>query len=315
MQEYELPNTAAFRPQTGAASYDASQWTGARPTLSHVVVGHYGVSAFLQNAHYFSHAVDIAVESNLDLCLLIWRSGLRKLQARVGDDSFAGDFDPGCFAVLPRETPSLWLNCHHNPSENIHIHIEARRLIDICLRELNGADPPSFGGLLGHSDPLVLAIGEAMLDSIRRDAKPERVYWESLTTTLIVHLLRRWRDHHPGSFHPRKLGGLAAWQVRKVEAYMRERLAEDISLAELAAVAGLSPFHFARAFKRTVGVPPHRFLVEMRVAEAQRLLMITQMNVLEIALCVGYQTNQSFARAFAAVTGAAPSAYRRSIRS
>jgi AraC family transcriptional regulator len=89
--------------------------------------------------------------------------------------------------------------------------------------------------------------------------------------------------------------GLADWQVRKVTAYMRERLDEEIGLEELARLLSLSRFYFATAFRLATGQSPHEWLVGERIARARELLRDPSLPVTEIALCVGYQTPSSFA--------------------
>ncbi|MCM8732498.1 helix-turn-helix domain-containing protein [Hephaestia sp. GCM10023244] len=109
-------------------------------------------------------------------------------------------------------------------------------------------------------------------------------------------------------------GGLAPWAKRRSLELMRERISEDISLEELAAEARLSPFHFARMFKQSVGVPPRVHLTRLRVERASELLEMTEMSVTEIALEVGYSSNQVLARVFSKHQHMSPSDYRRAVR-
>ncbi|KAA2244120.1 helix-turn-helix transcriptional regulator [Salinarimonas soli] len=109
-------------------------------------------------------------------------------------------------------------------------------------------------------------------------------------------------------------GGLAPWAKRRCLELMQERLAEDISLDELAAEARLSPFHFARMFKESVGVPPRAYLTRLRLERACQLLETTDLPVTEIALEVGYSSNQVLARLFVKHRNTTPSDYRRAVR-
>jgi AraC family transcriptional regulator len=114
-------------------------------------------------------------------------------------------------------------------------------------------------------------------------------------------------------FAPAK-GGLAPWAERRCLEMMRARLSEDISLDELAAEARLSPFHFARMFKQSLGVPPRVYLTRMRVEKACELLERTDLPITQIAPEVGYSTNQVLARVFLKHMGLSPSDYRRAVR-
>jgi AraC family transcriptional regulator len=115
------------------------------------------------------------------------------------------------------------------------------------------------------------------------------------------------------AFAPAK-GGLAPWAERRCLELMRARLSEDISLDELAAEAQLSPFHFARMFKQSLGVPPRVYLTQLRVEKACELLEQTDLPITEIALEVGYSSNQVLARVFLKHMRLSPSDYRRAVR-
>ncbi|MFN7101339.1 MAG: helix-turn-helix domain-containing protein [Pseudorhizobium sp.] len=109
-------------------------------------------------------------------------------------------------------------------------------------------------------------------------------------------------------------GGLAPWAERRSVELMRARLSEDISLDELAAEAHLSPFHFARMFKQSVGVPPRVYLTRLRMEKACKLLEDTDLAITDIAQEVGYSSNQVLARVFLKHQGVSPSDYRRVVR-
>ena len=109
-------------------------------------------------------------------------------------------------------------------------------------------------------------------------------------------------------------GGLAPWAERRCVELMRARLSEDISLDELAVEAQLSPFHFARMFKQSLGVPPRVYLTRLRMEKACDLLETTDLPVTEIAFEVGYSSNQVLARVFLKHRRMSPSDYRRAVR-
>jgi AraC family transcriptional regulator len=108
-------------------------------------------------------------------------------------------------------------------------------------------------------------------------------------------------------------GGLAAWQQRNVIAYVESHLAERISLATLAGLVGFSESHFCRAFKRSVGKPPHRYQLERRIECAKTLLADRSVSVTEIALKLGFSDSSSFASAFRRVTGMTATRFARSL--
>jgi AraC family transcriptional regulator len=119
----------------------------------------------------------------------------------------------------------------------------------------------------------------------------QKQYGEALSIVLMHELLRL---NNGASRAKRPIrGGLAGWQEKKVAEYIDEHLSEDVSLATLADVARLSPYHFVRAFKQSFGLPPHRYLSSMRIQQAKSLLANPAMSVTH--------------------TGLTPTAYRRGL--
>ena len=106
-------------------------------------------------------------------------------------------------------------------------------------------------------------------------------------------------------------GGLPAWRQKRVLEFIEQHLAEEISLAALAELADLSVYHFARLFKQSFGVPPHRYHMARRMERARRLLQRPTLSVTQIGIQIGFRETSSFTRAFRRYTGLTPSDYRR----
>lgn len=103
---------------------------------------------------------------------------------------------------------------------------------------------------------------------------------------------------------------IAPWQVRAAIAHMEARLAEPVTLAELAGTVGVSVFHFSRGFRNAIGEPPLKHLARLRIRKACALLAETDLPVARIAQGVGYRSPQAFARAFERLCGCTPRAHR-----
>jgi AraC family transcriptional regulator len=99
-----------------------------------------------------------------------------------------------------------------------------------------------------------------------------------------------------------------------VREHIETNLETSVEIADLAAIAKLSPCHFARAFKLSVGTTPHEYLVDRRLEKAQELLAATDLPLAEIALATGFSDQSHFARRFRDHLGTTPSAFRRSMR-
>jgi AraC family transcriptional regulator len=108
------------------------------------------------------------------------------------------------------------------------------------------------------------------------------------------------------------MGQLAAARVMSVIAFMEERMTEPLVLPDLAAVAHMSQFHFARLFRSAAGRSPHAYLTWLRVERAKKLLARTDMALVDVAASVGYQTQAHFTGVFHKHVGATPRAYRLS---
>jgi AraC family transcriptional regulator len=138
-----------------------------------------------------------------------------------------------------------------------------------------------------------------------------RQYAEALGIVLTHELVRINGDG--GYRGPVSRSGLACWQQKRVAAYIEEHVADDIPLATLAEMARLSPFHFCRSFKRSFGMPPHRYHAHRRIERAKQLLADREVSVTTIALDVGFSETSTFTAAFRRLTGQTPSCYRRNL--
>ncbi|MFV3129687.1 helix-turn-helix domain-containing protein [Niveispirillum sp. KHB5.9] len=114
--------------------------------------------------------------------------------------------------------------------------------------------------------------------------------------------------HHDGAGDG--TNALSLLQLRRVLVFVEQNLDDDLSLATLAAVAGLSPSHFARRFKAALGEAPHRYVLARRVNGAKRLLLETEMPLAEIAAAAGFSSQAHLTGIFGRAVGVTPGVYR-----
>ena len=106
------------------------------------------------------------------------------------------------------------------------------------------------------------------------------------------------------------VGTLPWGRLRRVIEYIQQNLDQALTLAELAALVYMSPYHFARLFKCSTGVPPHRFVVQQRIARACAILATPEPSIAQISRMVGFRSPSHFTTAFRRVTGITPKGYR-----
>ena len=106
------------------------------------------------------------------------------------------------------------------------------------------------------------------------------------------------------------VGALPMSRLRRVTEYIQQSLDKDLPLADLAALVSMSPFHFARLFKGSTGLPPHRFVIRQRIARARACLSTPDLSIAQISRSAGFRTPSHFTTMFRRVTGVTPRRYR-----
>lgn len=139
---------------------------------------------------------------------------------------------------------------------------------------------------------------------------------ERLLTSSVAHeMLSHALIYQVGQRQNLRLkGGLAPALRRQLRDYIEANLSEPISLGQLAGLAALSEYHFARMFRESFGVPPHRYLLARRLARAQQLLRETAMPLGDVALACGFASASHFSNRFRSALGATPGDYRMALR-
>ena len=229
-----------------------------------------------------------------------WRSGGRRLGSRTRS---------GSITVIPEGHDGRW--DMDGPVETSHVAIPDRRL-QAAAAQITGGGRVELVGRVGFEDPSAARILELLSREVPNQEPSARLFVDQAIDLLCIHLVRAHSSFAALALEAPR-GGLADWQLRRVTQYMREHLAEEIGLDELAALVNLSRFHFCTAFRKATGQTPHNWLMILRIEEARRLLETPALAVTDVALAVGYQTPSSFAAAFRKLVGTTPSAYRRAL--
>jgi AraC family transcriptional regulator len=218
----------------------------------------------------------------------------------------------GSISVVPAGSPAL---LHWSGREDtLHIHLEpglvarvAAEAFDLdparlTVPPLDGLDLPHLRAAMGAVDAELTAGGAG-----------GPLAAESLANVLAVHLLR----HVLAPRHPERGrdGTLPRGRLRAVVAYIEDHLGGGPSLEQLAAVARLSPYHFARQFKAATGLPPYQYVILRRVERAKQLLQGGgDLSLADIAADAGFSDQSQFSHHFKRLVGVTPGQFRVSAR-
>ncbi|WP_432378294.1 helix-turn-helix domain-containing protein [Duganella sp. P38] len=174
-------------------------------------------------------------------------------------------------------------------------------------------DAPRLGDLPllnGATDPVLAHLAHIARAAVSPPGPASALFVESLFLTVHRHLRRQYAGIQTA--RPGGAGKLAAWQERCAKEYMEAHLAQNITLAEMAALCKLSVSWFGRAFKATTGVSPYQWLSARRIERAKRLLM-ADTKIVEIALQCGFADQSHLSREFRRAVGASPAAWRQAV--
>ena len=139
------------------------------------------------------------------------------------------------------------------------------------------------------------------------------IVMRALVEQTLVHILRNYSTPRLSEELELSRVGLVDRRIRRSVELMHSQLDQDLTLRSLAAASYLSPFHFARLFKKLTGASPHNYLAGIRTTRAQLLLAETDLSVTEIGARVGYLSGSHFTKAFRMATGATPREFRKSL--
>ncbi len=158
-------------------------------------------------------------------------------------------------------------------------------------------------------DPVVKHLALAL---VQRAAVlgPEKdtLFIDAITLALFAHVAQRYG----GARDPaNRTGQLLPWQLRRVHEWAQAHLQDAMSIAELAALLDLSPSHFARAFGKSMGVPPHKWVLRLRIERAKQLLRVSAMPLSEVADSCGFVDQSHFSSVFLRTEGTTPGRWRR----
>ena len=277
-----------------------------RPTLSSAQVSWSGLAV----EDYSVPACIIAQHKHIENFVHVVLRGSVKYEVLTRGKTVQFDANPGTTFILPRGTIDevRW----RGPTDRVAVAIHPSLLTGALDETVHESDIE----LIEHwnlSDPHIMAVLLAMTTDLTEDCPAGRLYGESLANALAVYLLNRYtvRRYTAAAYR----GGLPGYRLKQVLDYIGDNLADDLSLSQLAAVAGMSPHYFAGLFSKSTGHPPHRFVLLQRIERAKQSLRNPGRSIIEIGLDAGFQNPSHFARMFRQFVGTSPSRFQSEMQS
>jgi AraC family transcriptional regulator len=260
-------------------------------------------------AHWKHGALHDVVEPMADHVVMTYPAGAQRLERRTGKSVAIGTARPGVVTIIPAGSSARWdipglVNV-------VQLYLPHATLERVAAE----ADQVGPGNLLertGHPDTITSRLLMSAADALEGNETLDALFRHQLTDLLATRLLAAHAGA-PTTFQP-IMGGLAPKTLLRAIERLRSDSDADVSLAALASDAGLSRFHFCRAFKETTGLSPHAWLRQYRLEQAMNMLRDTNESIVSVAAELGYASQTAFAAAFRKLTGEAPSDWRRRTR-
>lgn len=163
---------------------------------------------------------------------------------------------------------------------------------------------------LSHPDPLIHSIGSALKAELESNGLGGRLYVDSLVAALMAHLLRHYSAQK--CTFPTFSSGLPKSKLKQVIEHIYHHLGQDLTVAQLALIAQMSPNYFSGLFKQSTGLTPHQYVLRCRIDRAKQLLLQGELSIAEVSYCLGFTHQSHFSHHFKRLVGSSPKAFLKS---
>jgi AraC family transcriptional regulator len=272
-----------------------------RPTKSSAPAQWGGIT--LEN--YTVPAVLITRHEHPEAFLHLVLKGVVKYEVNTRGSNLRFTSCPGTLFLLPRGTVDEvnWTG----PTQRVAVAIHTNLLTHALEETAHHSDLE----LTEHWDLMdwhISALLREMMADLDDNSPAGTIYGESLANALAVYLVKRYAVRRREPVHYK--GGLTRNRLKRVLDYIAASLDQDITLSELASIAGMSPHYFSELFKLSTGRAPHNYVLIQRIERAKQQLLDPKRSIIDVGLGAGFQNPSHFARMFRRVEGVTPSTYR-----
>ncbi|WP_316237291.1 AraC family transcriptional regulator [Bradyrhizobium sp. SZCCHNR1015] len=259
--------------------------------------------------HWKHDPLHDVVEPMTHHVIMAYNGVVQRMERRSGRFVSAGTFRPGVVIIIPEGASSRW--DIPKPVDVVQLYLPHSTLVRVA-DEAGTTRPADLLERTAHPDAITSRLLLSAADILEGNEALDALFRQQLTDLLATRLLAAHAGA-PTAVQP-VVGGLAPRVLMRAIERLRSESEADVSLAALAADAGLSRFHFCRAFKESTGLSPHAWLRQRRLEQAMQMLRDTDVSVVTVAAALGYASQTAFAAAFKRLTGDTPTDWRRRAR-
>ncbi len=229
------------------------------------------------------------------------------LTYKRGDRLHKSTIQKGDTILVPAGQPSYWC-WHEGGCSSLHICLKPELLKQVAEASEMDREQIDLVNCFGQQDSQLQQIAMLLLSELRSNSIMGRLYVESLTQVLVIHLLRHYSESP--SIVTVENKSLTRTELQQAIDYIHTHLDQDLSLVEIAEVINISPTYFASLFKRAIGISPHQYVIQQRVERAKVMLAKTDLTIADIALQVGFSSQSHLTQQFKRLTGMTPKQVR-----
>jgi AraC family transcriptional regulator len=268
----------------------AGRWNGFEAIL-------YDASAGFSEQQFVRHNVSMQIGKPLLVTSRCDGETLRRLQV------------PGDVKIVPPGVPRIWET--ESATTKLSMYLNSTLMLSTAAAMGVDLERVAIRPQLHLRDPRIEHVGWAIKAELENPEPLGRLYGESLGLALAAHVLRAYGPTRPIASD----ACLPQRRLTRVLDFVRTNIASDLSMSELAAVAGVSPSHFKTLFKQSVGMPVHQYVIRRRVEYAVELLQNDRSTLADVALQAGFANQSHLARCMRATLGITPGTLRRTLSS
>jgi AraC family transcriptional regulator len=233
-------------------------------------------------------------------------AGTAMTQRHTSDGKFRRDCaDPNSMCMMPvGQTVEAFWDAEY---EYIAVDFSQNYLTKMAV-EMDISPNIELKETLSRKDELLQHLSLAFLAEAEKTEVSSRLYTDSIAHTLMFHLIKNYTNAVTTA--KQFLGGLSGYKLKRVIEFVNDNLEQDLTLTEIAEVADLSHFHFARSFRKTMGLTPQQYIVNRRIEKAKDLLSHSKLPIVEIGFQTGFKNQSHFTTLFRKLTSFTPKVWR-----